>query len=280
MSSDRCQGVLLTIAYDGTRFHGMAVQDQQRTVAEHLQAAIARMDPNASKLRVTSRTDAGVHAHAQRVAFDSTREIAPRGWLLGLSEFLDRDVAIVAAESVPLGFDPRDYVVSKTYEYRIFQSVVRDPFHENRAWRISERLNHAAMLAEAQVLVGRHNFAAFRSVHDPRTNTEREMLNVGCHVDATDARLITWEITGDHFMMHMVRIIMGTLVDVGRGRLQPGACLRALTSCDRRDLGMTAPPHGLYLRQIELSRAGTNRWPRVDDGTPVTYVPEPAREVR
>jgi len=263
-------GVLIWVAYDGTNFHGMARQRGVRTVMSDLEAAIAGIDPEASAARCVSRTDAGVHARRQAVAFDSTKRISPRGWVLGLSRQLDSDLAVVGAATVPAGFDPRRLVLSKTYTYRIYRSQVRNPFLANRAWRVCERLNHAAMIAEADALVGPHDFAAFRSAHDRRTNTHRNLMRVSLESDPCHENAIRWVIEGDRFLMNMVRIIVGTIIDVGRGRLSPGACRRALTSCERRDLGMTAPPHGLCLSHVVLEDEGADRWPQVDESALVT----------
>jgi tRNA pseudouridine38-40 synthase len=268
MTTDLPFGVLIWVAYEGKHFHGMARQRGLRTVMSELEQAIGRIDPVASEVRCVSRTDAGVNAEQQAVAFDTAKSISPRGWVLALSQHLDYDVAVVAAATVPAGFDPRRLVISKTYTYRIFQSRVRSPFLEHRAWRVCERLNHAVMIAEAEALVGPHDFAAFRSIHDKRTNTQRNLMHVSLEPDPCHERAISLKIQGDRFLMHMVRIIVGTIVDVGRGRLAPGACRRALTSCDRRDLGMTAPPFGLCLSRVVLEQTGADRWPQVDE-TPV-----------
>ena len=270
MTSELRYGVLLWIAYDGSRFHGMARQRDQRTVAGELSGAIIEIDDRASLVRQVSRTDAGVHADQQVVAFDTRRAIAPRGWVLGLSKHLSREIAVVAAATVPAGFDPRDFAVSKTYRYQILQSQVRDPFLEHRAWRIGERLNHAAMLAEASELRGRHDFAAFRNGNDRRSDTRRTLTKIALEPDPHDSRVIWWVIEGDRFLMHMNRIIVGTLVDVGRGRIAAGVCSRALTSCRRQDLGVTAPAAGLYLHRVQLSEQGADRWPQVDDPPLVT----------
>ena len=126
------------------------------------------------------------------------------------------------------------------------------------------------MSAEARAIIGFHDFSAFRSINDRREDTRRTLSCVSIERDPGDQRVICWAIQGDHFLMHMVRIIIGTLIDIGRGRLEPGAFRRALTSCNRRDLGMTAPPFGLYLDQVQLTNAGTDRWPQVDEATVVT----------
>ena len=261
MPEERRHGVLLCVAYNGAQFHGMAPQQNVRTVAGELHGAIANMDAHASLVRFVSRTDAGVHAEQQLVAFDASRSISPRGWVLGLTKYLAREISVTAAQVVPVGFDPRDFVVSKTYRYQILQSSVRDPFLEQRAWRVGERLNHAAMTAEAVVLVGKHDFGAFRSIHDQRTDTWRSLTRVALEPDLRDNRVIWWAFEGDRFLMHMIRIVVGTLVDVGRGRLAPGACSRALTSSCRRDLGVTAPAAGLYLHRVKLNVCGADHWP-------------------
>jgi tRNA pseudouridine38-40 synthase len=261
MTTEPKYGVLLWIAYNGAQFHGMALQPGVKTIAGELQGALLAIDTFATRIRIVSRTDAGVHAEQQLIAFDSCKKITSRGWVLGLSQHLAPEVSVIAAATVPVGFDPRTFVVSKTYRYRILQSKVRDPFLEHRAWRIIERLNHAAMQEEAAELVGHHDFAAFRSVHDRRSDTHRNLLRISLEQDPSDPRVIWWFIQGDRFLMHMIRILVGTLVDVGRGRLAPGVCRRALTSLNRRDLGVTAPPVGLYLHQVQLSEGGADRWP-------------------
>ena len=270
MTVEARYGVLLSIAYDGALFHGMARQANVRTVAGELQGAIAAMDGHATLLRNVSRTDAGVHAEQQFVAFDASKLVSPRGWVLGLSKHVGRDIAITSAASVQVGFDPRNVAVSKTYRYRIYLSQLRDPFMERRAWRVGERLNHALMREEAATLQGYHDFGAFRSIGDRRADTRRHLTKISLEPDPSDDRVIWWVVEGEKFLMHMVRIIVGTLVDVGRGRLSPGTCGRALTSCRRSDLGMTAPPLGLYLQRVVLTEQGTDRWPRVDELPPVT----------
>ena len=121
------------------------------------------------------------------------------------------------------------------------------------------------MKTEATELQGHHDFAAFRSTCDRRSDTWRNLARISLEQDPRDKRVIWWVIEGDGFLMHMIRIIVGTLVDVGRGRIALGVCSRALTSCCRRDLGVTAPPTGLYLHQVQLKEWGTDRWPRVDE---------------
>jgi tRNA pseudouridine38-40 synthase len=265
MSAPCKAGVLLQVAYDGTDFSGMARQPHSRTISGELAGAIETMDPHASALRHVSRTDAGVHARGQIVAFDTTRSISSRGWVLGLTKQLPQSIAIVGAAAAPAAFDPRQHVRYKTYRYRILQSPVRDPFLDRFAWRIEQRLNHDGIQQEASDLIGIHDFAAFRGVADQRTDTARNILHASWERDTSDPRVWQIDITGDRFLYHMVRIIVGTLVDVGRGRTSRGAVRRALASLRRADLGMTAPAHGLELLHVELDVLWSDPWPSVDE---------------
>ena len=254
-------GVLLTVGYDGARFSGFARQPSLRTVAGELDGAVRAIDPRASLVRGASRTDSGVHAIGQRVAFDSRLDVPPRGWALALAKHLADDLGVARAARVAPNYDPRGHATRKTYRYVLLRSMVRDPLWQGRSWLIRDRLNHAKMAAEADALVGRHDFRAFRTSTDRRLETVRTIFRAELGPYAADDRAFAIEIVGDRFLHRMVRIIAGTLVDVGRGRLEPGAIRRAIESGDRRALGTTAPPHGLYLDSIELDDEGTDNWP-------------------
>jgi tRNA pseudouridine38-40 synthase len=254
-------GVLLGVAYDGTPFAGFARQPTARTVAGELDGAVRSIDPHGSLVRGASRTDAGVHALAQAVAFDTTKDIPPRGWALALAQHLPDEISVVRAARVEVGYDPRFRAENKTYRYRVLESPVRDPFLVGRAWRVQERLNQRAMDDESKALAGEHDFRAFRAAGDQRENTVRTLLRAGVERSAEDPRIIEIVVCGNRFLYKMMRIISGTLVDVGRGRLAAGAIARALSSGSRDDLGLTAPPDGLYLEHIALDDSGTDAWP-------------------
>lgn len=259
-------GVLLTVAYDGARYGGYARQSNARTIAGELWGAITAIDAKASDLRGASRTDAGVHARGQLVAFDAQRVIKPRSWALGLAGHLPAEICVVRAARVPAGYDPRRHALRKVYRYVLLRSQVRDPFWSERCWRVGYRLNHQLMQQEAALLLGRHDFAAFRSSSDDRDNTVRTIFRADVSEDACDPRVLNIVIEGDRFLHRMVRIIAGTLVDVGRGRLRPGAVTRGLSSRSRLDLGMTAPAGGLCLERVHVDDAGTDAWPPDDLG--------------
>lgn len=253
-------GVLLTVAYDGTLFSGFARQPSARTVAGELDGAVRAIDASASLVRGASRTDAGVHAFSQRVAFDTRLDVPPRGWTLALARHLSDEIAIVQAARVAPDYDPRSHSVKKLYRYLVLRSPVRDPFLRRRAWRVEDRLNHELIRQEAAALVGTHDFRAFRTSTDRRTDTVRTIFRADAFADS-DQRILCVDIEGDKFLHRMVRIIVGTLVDVGRGRIEPGAVTRGLSTGNRRVLGITAPADGLYLARHELDDDGQDKWP-------------------
>jgi tRNA pseudouridine38-40 synthase len=254
-------GVLLTVAYDGEPFCGYAKQKNGRTIAGELEGAIATVDPRASTTRGVSRTDSGVHARGQIVAFDSLKDIGSRGWVLALNQELPREIAVVRASRTVARFEPRACVTSKTYVYRILSSPIRDPLVERQTWRVPYRLNHSLMEAAAAEIAGEHDFRAFRGAADTREETVRHIFRIGLARATNDSRIIELTVTGNKFLYNMIRIIAGTLVDIGRGHLPPDTFTRALASGLRKDLGMTAPAEGLVLDQIVLTEHGQDPWP-------------------
>jgi tRNA pseudouridine38-40 synthase len=219
------------------------------------------MDPRASALRGASRTDAGVHAEAQLVGFDTSRDIEPRGWVLGLNQHLPDDVAVRAARPVAAGFTPRFAARGKRYRYRVLVDPVRDPRWRTYAWRVSS-LDLDALAREGHDAVGTHDFAAFRTASDPRLNTVRTLTRVEVEREA-DPRVLGIVVEGNAFMHNMVRILVGTMLDVARDRLAAGAVLRALAERTRGAAGTTAPAHGLTLERVDvdLPPGDGARWP-------------------
>jgi tRNA pseudouridine38-40 synthase len=256
------RGVLLQVAYDGTAFHGWASQKGVRTVEETLLGAVTAIDPRVRSVRGTSRTDAGVHAEGQVVAFDTTRDIPARGWVLGLNQHLPEDVSVRMARPVPPGYAPRFAARGKRYRYRVLVDPVRDPVWRTRAWRVSD-VDVDAVAREAEFALGTHDFVAFRSSGDERANTIRTLTRVAVERGPADPRLLGIVVEGNAFLYNMVRILVGTVIDVGRGRLAPGAIARALETRERRLAGTTAPAHGLVLEraEVELPEGSGEPWP-------------------
>jgi tRNA pseudouridine38-40 synthase len=259
-------GVLLTVAYDGRSFAGFARQPTARTVAGELDGAVRSIDPRATLVRGVSRTDAGVHARAQRVAFDTRMSIPARGWVMALNAALPEEIVVKRAATIAVGFEPRFHGVSKVYRYVLLEGAVADPFLAGRCWRIGDRLNHDTLRRAAAPLVGEHDFAAFRAAGDQRTDTVRRILRIDVRsASSDDARLTEIVVEGNRFMYRMVRIIVGSLVDVAVGRLDEARIALALTERDRGLLGRTAPPDGLFLDSVRLDDEGADPWP-IDEG--------------
>ncbi len=267
-------GVRLLVAYDGTDFHGWQAQPRVRTVQQTIEAALGSMGVETSRLRGASRTDAGVHALGQVVSFACDRELPEEAYTLGLNGLLPHDVSIRAATSVDRRYDPRNDATGKLYRYRIYVGPTRDPLQRRRAWRVGPQLARRdvpradrrlvaedyldieAMQRAADVLVGTHDFRAFRASSDDRENTERTMRRIeviGGYEGHPEQLAI--EVEGTAFMKNMVRILAGTLLDVGRHRFDVDRVRALLGPTGRRpDAGPTAPAHGLCLVRIDLGR--------------------------
>lgn len=256
-------GVLVRVAYDGTQFSGWASQRDTRTVEDTLRGAILALDPRAEGPRGTSRTDAGVHAEGQLAAFDTIVTMPARGWVLTLNRHLPDDVAVRSAEIVPVGFAPRFANKTKRYRYDLLLDKVRDPLLCHRSWRIGYDMDMALLERESRAIVGTHDFAAFRAAGDARTDTTRTIHAVSVAPSASEPRLFGVTIEGTAFLYNMVRILVGTLVDVARGHLPEGTIARALVEKDRAIAGQTAPAQGLVLAAIDvtLPEPRGERWP-------------------
>lgn len=261
--------VLVRLAYDGTDFHGFARQaDSQgvRTVQGCLEAALADLYRQPVTTRAASRTDAGVHALGQIAGFEPPLVIPPRGVQLGLLSKLPDDIGVLAAwhAEAPDGgpIDPRFWNLGKHYRYRIRTTARRVPTTHRFEWHRPHALDAAAMQLAAQHFVGEHDFAGFRAVGCQARTTVRRVTAVT--VDAgpadTDALpglppaapgdAITISVRGEAFLQNMVRIMVGTLVEVGTGRRAPDDIADLLARPDRRRSGATAPPQGLTLVEV------------------------------
>ncbi len=250
--------VLLEVAYDGAAFHGWQTQGTLRTVAATFAAAVQAMDGAPPTLRGCSRTDAGVHALGQLVAFDPQRpSISLEGWLRGLNTTLPRDVRVRRVWQAPLGFTPRFEAASKRYIYTIGTGHLVAPWLRGQVWHIGattkRELNLERMREGAALLLGTHDYAAFKASDDPRDNTVRTLFRCDLEVHASRTGCcITVTVEGTAFMKQMVRIIVGTLADIGLGLRSPSCIRDALESRQRASAGTTAPPQGLCLDRITL----------------------------
>lgn len=243
--------VRLIVRYDGASFSGWQRQRGVPTVQEALEDAASVMSVARITVRGSGRTDAGVHALGQVASFVTEAKIPPHGWRLGLNRLLPPTVSVWDARIVRDGFDPRRASAGKRYRYLLHLHPDRDPMLHRRAWHLYGPMDLARMRDEAKDLVGIHDFRAFRAADCERETTVRALWRVGI-VERWQGRddVVAVEVEGTAFLKNMVRVIVGTLVDVGRGRLPPGTVRARLADLDRTRAGMTAPPDGLYLDEV------------------------------
>ena len=237
----------LLVEYDGTDFSGWQRQPGQRTVQGSLEDAVREMTGESVFIRAAGRTDAGVHADGQVASLDLEANIPVHGILRGLNTILPADLALLdVAEAAP-DFDARFSARGKVYRYTVWTHLVRSPRRARDTWHVRHPVDVEAMRAAAAALVGEHDFRAFRASDCDRKTTRRVVRRLD--VDRQGA-LLTIDVEATAFLKNMVRILVGTLVDVGRGRIGAATIPRMLETGDRTIGGMTAPAHGLTLLRV------------------------------
>jgi tRNA pseudouridine38-40 synthase len=240
----------LTVEYEGGAYQGWQVQPGGPTVQEVLERALATALREPVRVRGAGRTDAGVHARGQVAAVRVTRPPADLDLLRrSLNALTPDDVAVRDIALVDDAFDPRRHARSRLYEYRIWNAPVPSPFWRRYAWHLPCGLDVDAMDAAARALEGQHDVAVFRAADaEPVRSTVRRVLASGFVERA--APMLVYRIEATAFLKHMVRNIVGTLVEVGRGERLPETMAALLASRDRTQAGPTAPPHGLTLVEV------------------------------
>jgi len=244
----------LSISYDGTRFVGWQRQAEGESIQGLLEDALARFEGAPVIVHGAGRTDAGVHALGQVASVCLTCDHDTGALARGLNAQLPGDVRVTRVEEVAADFHARFSARSKTYRYVFRNAPLASPFERSYVWHLPERLDLEAMRVAAAALVGTHDFAAFQSAGSGVTETIRTITRSEFLLDApdrdTDPRL-AYEIEGDGFLRHMVRAVVGTLVEVGRGRRPPGSMEALLAGGSRADAGATAPAQGLFLVRVD-----------------------------
>ena len=244
--------IKLTVAYDGTNYCGWQIQPNGITIEEVLNKKISKLTGEDIRVIGASRTDSGVHALGNVAVFDTGSSIPPERFTYALNQRLPDDIVVVRSEEVAEDWHPRYCDTTKTYEYHIWNAPVPDPTRRLTHYFVSYRLNLEDMRKAAAYLVGEHDFASFCNI---RTNVEDTVRTVyELHVlEEKTARgsALTIRIKGNGFLYNMVRIIVGTLLRVGRGFYTPEQVKDILEAKDRQAAGITAQPQGLMLMEIE-----------------------------
>lgn len=240
--------IKLTIAYDGTNYCGWQIQPNGITIEEVLNHTLSKMTGENIQIIGASRTDSGVHALGNVAVFDTETTIPAEKIAVALNQRLPDDIVIIQSEEVPLDFHPRYCDCSKTYEYHIINTRIPVPTKRLTNYFVSYPLDIENMRQAASYLVGTHDFVSFCNV---RTDVENTVRTITALDILTNGNEITIRITGNGFLYNMVRIIVGTLIRVGRGFYEPEKVKEILEAKDRKAAGVTAPAHGLMLVEIK-----------------------------
>lgn len=249
--------IVLKIAYDGTGYAGWQRQDNGTAVQAVIEDTIERLFSEKVHVMGSGRTDAGVHARGQIAAVDLQHNIPAGNLLMALNANLPEDIRILAAAEGPEDFHPQYHAKKKTYVYRFYNGKVMPPELRIFTDHVAETLDEEAMQRSIKALEGEHDFYAFRSAKAVNASTVRTIYRAELKKVAMDGSLMNGgslyelRITGNGFLYNMVRIIAGTVIDIGRGRIDEGAIEKALESLDRSILGLTAPAKGLTLESVE-----------------------------
>lgn len=246
----------LTVAYDGTAYCGWQAQRGQRTIQDELERALQKITRQEVRAVASGRTDSGVHAQGQVVSFEAHTTLSTETLLRALNGHLPADIAVGAIEQAPPGFHATYDAVGKLYRYVLRDGPRRDVFQQCYCWQYPQLLDDGAMHAAAQGLLGTHDFRSFESQWPNRQTSVRTLSRLEVTRDGgfgPDA--VTVEAYADGFLYNMVRALVGTLVEVGRGKRPVEWPAEVRAALNRGRAGITAPPRGLYLVQVDFPPA-------------------------
>lgn len=241
------RNLLLTLRFDGTRYHGFQVQKNALSVCEVFQNSVKNIFGKRYDVKGCSRTDSGVHANMYCLSMKIAENIPCDKLVTALNHVLPYDIAVTHVKEVPDDFHARYSCTGKQYVYKIHNSRVKDPFSPNSLYRYGYPLDEAMLNAQAKDFIGTHDFAAFQAHGGDIGDTVRTIT------DFTVTRYgdtVLFTVTGDGFLYNMVRIMVGTLIFIAMGKLENGCIPAVLASKNRARAGKTMPAHGLYLNKV------------------------------
>lgn len=243
--------IKLVVAYDGTNYHGWQVQPGKITVEGVLNETLSELLKEEIAVIGASRTDAGVHARGNVAVFDTNTPIPPEKVCYALNRYLPWDIRVLSSEEVSADFHPRKAACKKTYEYRILNRDIAIPTERLYSYFVYYDMDIKAMQEAADYLIGEHDFKSFCSVKTQATGTVRTIYRLNVDKEGDTIKIT---VTGNGFLYNMVRIIAGTLIEVGRGVKTSEDMEKILKGLDRKLAGPTAPAHGLTLIGIEYDK--------------------------
>jgi tRNA pseudouridine38-40 synthase len=249
----------LTLAYDGTAYAGWQMQPAKPTIQAALEAALTKITGETIRAAASGRTDAGVHALEQVVSFKSATPLSPDTLRNALNAELPRDMAALAVERAADDFHARSDAIRKRYRYQIHDGDVPDVFHRPYCWHYRQALDADAMGRAAQAFVGTHDFRSFEYRWPQRSSSVRTIYEASVRRGPGLHGMITFEVAGNGFLYNMVRALVGTLVEVGRGTKPESWPAEVVAAGDRRAAGMTAPAQGLFLVRVDYREPPVNQ---------------------
>jgi len=250
--------IKLTLRYDGTDYSGWQVQPDRVTIQGAIEAGLRRMTGEETTVLAAGRTDAGVHALQQVASFDTASRYSPEVFQKALNGILPQDIRVISSDYARADFHPRYSAKAKSYFYLIDCSEIMNPFIRRYSCHCRHRLDSQLMLEAAACLTGRHDFSSFRASGCGAKSAVREIFSIEVEEINTIEFLTTGfsgsfvrvSVKGNSFLRHMVRNIVGTLIEVGRGRISPEGVRAILEAKDRRLAGPAAPARGLFLERV------------------------------
>ncbi|MDH5427766.1 MAG: tRNA pseudouridine(38-40) synthase TruA [Nitrospirota bacterium] len=239
--------IKLTIEYDGTAYAGWQRQPNHNTIQAVLENALFQITQQPTPVVGAGRTDSGVHALGQVVSFHSDKSLTVTQWAPALNSYLPKDITVLSSEQAPDDFHARFSAKGKVYQYRITTQASPPALDRHRAWHFPHQLDRNAMHQAIPTFLGIHDFTSFRGQRSQTKNPVCTLSHFSLHEESSSFII---HIEGDRFLKHMVRAIVGTLVEVGQHKRSPHTIQDILQAKDRRAAGRTAPPHGLYLVEV------------------------------
>ena len=238
----------LTLAYDGSHYHGFQRQKNAVGIQQIVEKALSKLFGEEIMIAASGRTDTGVHARGQVISFATSGTVPTERIVPAMASFLPEDIVVWKAENVDENFNARYSASAKRYQYRIVVAEVPSPFERKYAWQVNKYLDAAAMQAAADLILGEHDFSAFRSLGSAPVKTVKNIYKA--EWTKIGEQELRFTIEGDGFLYHMVRNLVGAMVRVGNAKITLERFKEIFASGDRKQAGMAAPPQGLYLEEV------------------------------